>query len=171
MSFTPYGTSFQAKAIGIGTWQPIAATSGTDTACADVTLFYASIFVPGDCVVSGIKYLIGSVGGTDKVVASLHDSAGTLLATSALAGTTVGTAANSQSLSFTVPETITGPDYYFIGLTFNGTTAKFRSVPAFCDAGSGLHSGSATVVSLTPASFVPSSTAFTADKGPIASLF
>lgn len=168
---TPLGTKIQGRAIGIGTWQPVAATSGTDTACADLTNFYASIFVPGDCLVTGIKYLIGSVGGTDKVVVSLYNAGGQLLANSALAGATVGTAANSQSVAFTAPVLISGPDYFYIGLAFNGTTAKFRSVPAFCDAGSGLLAGSTVIASLVPASFVPSSTAFTADKGPIASLY
>ena len=113
-----------------GTWQSIAATSGTDTACSDGTAYVGLVYVPMACTVTGIQYVVGSVGGTDKVIASLHDLAGAVLANSAVAGATVGTAAQVQQVAFTATYAITAPHYYWLGVTFNGTTAKFRTVPA-----------------------------------------
>lgn len=152
----------------ISTWQPIAATSGTDTACSNGTAYVGSIYVPMNATITGIQYLVGSVGGTDKVIASLHDSTGALLANSATAGATVGTAAQIQQVAFTGTYAAVGPGFYFVALTFNGTTAKFRSIPAYTAAGT-IGNG-VTQTFGTPAAFtVP--TTFTADKVPVASLY
>lgn len=158
------------QATNVGTWQPIAATSGTDTACSNGTAYVGSVFIPANMSVVGIQYLIGSVGGTNKVVVSLHSSTGALLANSALAGVTVGTAANLQQIPFTAPYAAVGPGWYFVGLTFDGNTAKFRSVPAFCNAGSGVIGNGVTQTFGTAASFTAPTT-FTADKVPVASLY
>lgn len=155
---------FTLRPYNIRTWQPIAATSGTDTACTNGTGHCGSIFVPGNVTITGVEYLIGSVGGTDKVIASLHDSAGVLLANSALAGATVGTAANTQQVAFTSTYAAVGPATYYICLTFNGTTAKFRSVPAFCQGG--VMGNSVTQTFGTAATFTAPTT-FTADKVPV----
>lgn len=168
---SPGGTKIIGSPIGVGSWVNNSATAGTDTACTNGTAYYVSLWLPGDVFVNGVKYLIGSVGGTDKVIAAIFDSAGTLIANSALAGATVGTAANSQDVALTAPITLPGPGIILIALTFNGTTAKFRSIPAFCNAGSGVQAGSATQTFGTAASFVPSTTIFTADKGPVLSLY
>lgn len=152
----------------VSTWQPIAATSGTDTACSNGTAYVGSVFVPMNCTVTGIQYLIGSVGGTDKVVASLHTAAGVPVANSATAGATVGTAANIQQVAFTATYAAKGPAFYFVALTFNGTTAKFRSIPAFC--GAGTVGNGVTQTFGTVASFTSPST-LTADKAPVASLY
>lgn len=153
-----------------GTWQPIAATSGTDTACTNGTAYVGSVFLGANATVTGIQYLVGSVGGTDSVVASLHDSAGTLLANSALAGAVVGTAAQVQQVAFTSTYAAKGPGWYFVALTFNGATAKFRSVPAYCNAGSGVIGNGVTQTFGTAATFTAPTT-FTADKVPVASLY
>lgn len=151
----------------IATWAPVAATSGTDTACSDGTAYVCSIYVPTTFRATGIRYLIGSVGGTDKVVAAIWNSNGEVVANSATAGATVGTAANEQAVAFTSP-TVIPPGRYFIGLTFNGTTAKFRSVPAHTHLGllaNGVTQTFGTVAAIT----VP--TSFTADKAPVAALY
>ncbi len=167
---TPGGTVETTQAFGLTTWPVTAATSGTDTACTNGTLYYASLRVPGACIVTGISYLIGSVGGTDKVIASIYDIGGNLIANSAIAGTTVGTAANLQAIPFTAPATLDAPNFFLLALTFNGTTAKFRSVPAFC--GGGMLAGSATQTFGTVTSTIAvSATNFTADKGPVCFLY
>lgn len=172
-NITPAGTVIQGLPIGIRTWQVPTATSGTDTTCVVGFYYYGSIQVPGETVVSGISYLIGSVGGTDKVIASIHDIAGNVIASSAIAGTIVGTAANTQDLDLILPVTLQ-PNYYLIALQFNNTpgTAKYRTVPAFTSGGmlggSIATAGSAFV---TPANFIPSTTRFTADKAPVAHLY
>jgi hypothetical protein len=153
----------------IATWCNNTATSGTDTACANGTINVGSIRIPANCTITGIGYLVGSVGGTDKVVVSLHDSTGAVVANSATAGTTVGTAAQTQQVAFTGTYAAKGPATYWIGLTFNGTTAKFRTVPAFCSAGVMGNGGLAQTFG-TPAAFTPPTT-FTADKVPVAYLY
>lgn len=158
------------RPFNFGTWHNVTATSGTDTACTNGTLYYGSLFIPGNTLITGVQFLIGSVGGTDKVVASIHNLAGTLLANSATAGTTVGTAANSQQVALTTPYQFTGPGHVFIGLTFNGTTAKFRTIPAFCHVGNGVIGGSVAQTFGTPATFAAAQT-FTADLVPVGSVY
>lgn len=155
--------------LNIGTWQPVAATSGTDSACTNGTVYFGAIIVPHHVRATGVRYLIGSVGGTDKVIATIHDAHGTVVANSAVAGATVGTAANTQDVALTAEYTLE-PGLYFLGLTFNGTTAKFRTVPAFTHAGGNLIAGSATQTFGTTAAFTPVTT-FTADKAPVCSLY
>lgn len=159
---------FTLRPWNIRTWQPIAATSGTDTACTNGTAYVGSIQVLGNCIVTGISFLVGSVGGTDKVVVSLHDSAGNLLANSDTAGTTVGAAAQVQSVPFTTPYNAVGPATYYLAVTFNGATAKFRSIPDQCNAGT--MGNGVTQTFGTPAAFTPPTT-FTADKVPVAALY
>lgn len=155
------------KPWNVRTWQAIAATSGTDTACTSGTAYVGAVFVPKNSVIAGISYLVGSVGGTDKVVASLHSNTGALLANSAVAGATVGTAAQVQNVALINPYEVKGPMTYFIGLTFNGTTAKFRSIPAQTQ--SGEIGNGVTQTFGTPASFT-APTEFVADKIPVAFL-
>lgn len=159
---------FTAHPYNAHTWQPIAATSGTDTACTNGTAYCGSVRVIANMTITGIVYLIGSVGGTDKVIVSLHDSAGNLLANSALAGATVGTAANTQAVAFTAPYAAKGPATYFVAVTFNGTTAKFRTIPAFCSGGT---IGNGVTQTFGTAASFTAPTTFTADKVPVAWLY
>lgn len=172
-AYTPTGGvaaagGFTLHPYNIRTWQAIAATSGTDTACTNGTAYVGSIQIPGNMTITGISYLVGSVGGTDKVIVSLHDSTGAVVAASAAAGVTVGTAAQVQAVAFTAPVAVTGPATYFIALTFNGTTAKFRSVPAYTQGG--VIGNGVTQTFGTTAAFTPPTT-FTADKVPVAFVY
>lgn len=144
----------------------VLATAGTDTACTNGTVYFSSLWLPTKMTLTGITYLIGSVGGTDKVIVTLHDKDGAVVANSATAGTTVGTAANMQSVDFTATYAANA-GRYFIGVTFNGTTAKFRTYPI---PGTKPSCGSATQTFGTTAAFTPPGT-FTADKGPIGGVY
>ena len=149
---------------GFNNIAPATATSGTDTAFATGSQFVSSVFVPVNKSITGIGYLIGSVGGTDKVYAVLYDAAGAVLANSDLTGggATVGTAANSQTLALTATYAAKAPAVFYVGIQANGATAKIRTVPAFC--GAGTYAGTVsqthgTVVAITPP------TSFTAAQG------
>lgn len=171
---TPGGTKIQGTLRGIGTWQPSVAASGTagggdDTSTTNGTLYYASLWIPGDAPVTGIQYLAGNTSATTKVIVSLHDITGVLLANSDVAGQTVGTASTIVQVPFTTPYLLQGPALFLIGLTFNGTGSKFSTIPANTHLNS--RAGSATQVFGTPASFTPSTTVFTVAKGPISSLY
>lgn len=151
---------------GISNWQPVAATSGTDTTPANGTQFVASIFVPYNKTITNINYLIGSVGGTDKVYGVLYDSTGAVLANTSLtaSGATVGTAANIQTLALTATYAATGPNLFYIGISMNGNTARLRTIPAHTQ--SGLWGNSVSQTHGTVAAITPM-TAFTADKAPV----
>jgi hypothetical protein len=155
---------------GFANWVPIAATSGTNTTPAADTHFLTSIFVPVNKTLTGVSYLIGTVGGTDKVYAALYDASGALLANSSVSGggATVGTAAEQQTLAFTSTYAAVGPALYYVGVSMNGNTARIRTVPAFCSGG--IYAGSVTQVHGTVATVVEPVT-FTADKAPIVFLY
>lgn len=155
---------------GFSNWQPIAATSGTDTTPANGTQFVTSIFLPANKTLTGAAYLIGSVGGTDKVYAALYDANGALLANSSVSGggATVGTAANIQTLAFTTAYVAHGPAMVYVGISINGTTARLRTVPAHTQAG--IYAGSVAQSHGTVAAITPPST-FTADKAPVSFVY
>lgn len=151
---------------GFANWQPVAATSGTDTTPASGTQFVTSIWIPATFTLTGVSYLIGSVGGTDKVYAALYDSTGALLANSSVSGggATVGTAANQQTLAFTSTYALDYPGLYYVGISMNGTTARLRTIPAHTQAG--LWAGSVSQTHGTVAA-ITAPTTFTADKAPV----
>jgi hypothetical protein len=155
---------------GAHNWQPIAATSGTDTFFADGTQYVSSVFLPANMTLTGVKYLVGSVGGTDKAYAVLYSASGAVLANSTLEsdGTTVGTAATIQALAFTATYDAVGPAMYYVGISADGNTAKLRTVPAYC--GGSLFAGSVSQTHATVAAITEPVT-FTADKAPVLSLY
>lgn len=143
----------------------VSATAGTDAAATDGDRYWTELMIDDNVTLTGISYLVGSVGGTDSVVVQLCNSAGVEVATSrAVSGTAalVGTTAEFQSVAFTAPYAATAGVYY-VTVQFNGTTAKFRTYPI---PGSPFVAGSVGGTWQTKADITPGST-FTADKGPI----
>ncbi len=141
------------------------------TASADLTptagsRYYGSYNIGAPCLLTGIAVLIGGTGGTDSWIAELHGPTGLLLATSATAGTTAGTANTWQRLAFTTPFEINEGQAgtYYIALQSNGNTAK----PAvYTSAGLPIVSGSAAGVFGTGAAITPPTT-YTASLAPVA---
>jgi hypothetical protein len=160
-------TSANAPGFFGGNWNPVAATSGTDTTPAEKKLFVVSVYLPVTKTVNGIGYLVGSVGGTNKAIAGLFNSDGTKIAnsTEATEGTTVGTAAEMQELALTGAITVP-PGLYFIGITMNGNTARLRTIPKNC-AGSNVFSTEATLAAKNVLASISAPTAFAADKAPV----
>lgn len=133
------------------------------------TRYYSEVDVAPSTTITGISALIGATGGTDKFIYELHDSTGALVATTALAGVTVGTAGTYQSIPFTapvtLPATITNP--YFIVVQSNGTTAK---IATYNSPTASRLTGSATGTFGTSAAITPPTT-YTAGVGPVAILY
>lgn len=121
--------------------------------------------------ITGIQLLVGSVGGTDSWIVELHDATGALVATSATAGTTAGTAATWQQIPFTSTVALV-PGLYYVAVQSNGTTAHpaVYNFPAPVAATALLTTGSATGVFGTGASITPPTT-YTAGLGPLALLY
>ena len=144
----------------------VLATAGTDAAASDGDRYWTEIMIPNNVTLTGVSYLVGSVGGTDSVVVQLCNSAGVEVATSAsatgIAADIVGTTAEFQSVDFTSTYAATAGVYYVV-VQFNGTTAKFRTYPI---PGSPFVAATAGGTWETKADITPGST-FTADTGPI----
>lgn len=111
---------------------------------------------------TGIAVLQGSVAGTDKWIAELHDSAGNLLATSATAGVSTTTASTWLQLPFTAAYNA-APGQYYICIQSNGTTdhPAVYSSPAMPYV-----TGSSTGSFGTGAAITPPTT-YTANLGPV----
>jgi len=140
------------------------ATMGNDTAADDGSRWVTSVFIPHNVTLTGIAYLIGSVGGTDDVIVELKSSTGASLANSILDDSIiVGTAANIQSVPFTSTFAAIGPASFFLVVTFNGTTAKLRThtIPALPFATDKISGTFATLAAIT------APTTYTADQGPV----
>ena len=161
-----YGLTPISNPTGFANWPNVAATSGTDTTPANGTQFVTSIFVPVNKTITNINYLIGSVGGTDKVYGVLYSSTGTVLANTDLTGggATVGTAANIQTLALTATYAAKGPALFYVGISMNGTTARLRTVPAHTQ--QGLVGNTVSQTHGSVAAITPPAT-FTADKAPV----
>lgn len=121
--------------------------------------------------ITGVQLLVGSVGGTDSWIVELHDANGVLVATSATAGTTAGTAGTWQQIPFTSTVSLV-PGTYFIVVQSNGTTAHpaVYNFPAPVAATTPLVTGSVTGSFGTSANFTPA-TAYTVNVGPVALLY
>lgn len=132
------------------------------------TRYYSSINIGFPQVITGVSVKIGTTGGTDNWIVELHGPTGTLLATSATAGTLAGTAATWQQIPFTTPYTLNQPGQYFLVLQSVGTTATFESLNA--PTSSAVVTGSATGSFGTGASIVPPTT-YTANLGPKALVY
>ena len=148
-------------------------TDGGDIAADDGDRHFSQIYVPYTTTVTGIFYLIGSVGGTDSVIVDLYTHAGVLVTggTSLTAGgdaeVLVGTAAQIQGVPFEDGTITLNPGSYFISVQFDGTTAKYAAYEttgslfiADTDAGT-----FGTAASLTPG------TAYVDDEGPIGGIY
>lgn len=153
-----------------GGYIPATAESGTDLAGAEKKLWVTSLWLPVNKVITGIGVLLGAGGGTDKTIFALFDSAGVKVANTSetTEGTVVGTEKTVQEIAFTSTYAADGPGLYFIGITSNGTTGKFRTIPANC-AGSNVFAGEVALATkntiLSTAYTMP--TTFTGGKGPI----
>lgn len=107
------------------------ASMGTNTAGV-IQLWVSEIFIPCNRFVTKVGFLQGGTAGTDKAAATIYDSQGVLIASSAVAGTNLNGSANSF-LELTISldgagatiggVNLYGPGQYYIGIQLNGTAA------------------------------------------------
>jgi hypothetical protein len=159
-----FGTHFYAG----GVVPDVLTAFGADTLGVAANLWVSELVIPKNTLLTGLSVLIGSVGGTDKIIVTLYDVNGNLLANSALAGTLVSTASLFQRLAFSAAYQAK-PGKYYIGVMTSSTTAKIQTqVGGDHDAGvlTGQTVYAASMFTLTNP-IVPPST-FTTGKGPVA---
>jgi|SRR5580700_4457322 hypothetical protein len=139
---------------------------GNATTTVAGTVYQAAVWVDSNTAVNNINILNGGTVGTDKGIAAIYNNAGTLIGSSALAGTTTAGANAFQVYALVTPVMIQGPGLYWIGYQSNGTTDNVRTVAASTFV---LKTGSTTgTFGTLPALTV--ATTFTANVGPIAYL-
>lgn len=124
---TTRGTFYRLEAPTIGAISNAAAI-GTNSTSVAAELYCTEVRLPYSRLLTGFAPHIGTTGGTDKWIVALYDSGGNLLANSAVAGATVGTANTWQATAFTSTYYAVGPAQYFACLMSNGTTATIDTV-------------------------------------------
>jgi hypothetical protein len=133
-------------------------------------IWYSSLQVASNFIATGACILNGSTVATDKWILAIYDSTGTLLTSTALAGTTTANASKYQCIAFNAPIGVTGPAQYFIALQGNGTTDTFQAYAAN-GAPSSYPTGSQTGTFGTLAAITSIPTTFTAAVGPVMTLY
>lgn len=141
---------------------------GTAVSCVNGTTYWASVYITGTMVMTGIGVLNGGTVGTNNGLVALYNADGVLVANSALAGALTASANAFQQRAFTSPYTALGPGLYYIAYQANGATDNVRMVAAstFIDV---LTKSAAGTFGTLPALVVP--TTFTADVGPVAYVY
>lgn len=115
------------------TGNPAAGTTGTNTTGVAHQLWYTSIYIPHNFVVSNMAVLSGGTATTDKVAMGIWSLAGTLLACTATTdagGTTLSGANTWQKLAISAScpsgattVALAGPAHYLVGVVTSGTNA------------------------------------------------
>jgi hypothetical protein len=142
-------------------------TDGTNAAFVNTEYYTAEVFVPCNMSITGVSLFNGATVGTDSVHAALAYSDGTIVAGSATGAVATSGADAYQNIPFSGgPITVLGPATYFIVFIPSGATDTYNAHP-FGNFRAGKVTGR-TYGAIT--SFTPPST-FTADLGPIASLY
>lgn len=96
--------------------------AGTSSVHVAGTMNLSEIFIPHWNVWKGLAVLNGTIVGTDNMLVALYNSAGALVANSAVAGALSAGASAFQNRDFLLPALI-APGRYFCGVQSNGTTA------------------------------------------------
>jgi len=130
------------------------------------TRYYSSITIGTASTLTGISVKIGGTGGTDSWIFELHNAAGALVATTATAGTTAGTANQWQQIAFTATYAAAAGTY-FVAVQSNGTTATLATLSSPTNT---TLTGSATGTFGTGASITPPTT-YTTSLGPLALVY
>lgn len=146
------------------------ASVGTNTTDA-IQLWMTDIFVPANQTISTIGVLQGGTAGTDKILVTIYDLGGNLIANSATAGVSLSGANTFLELVLLTPTLLKGPSYYFIGVQGNGTAAgAIQTIPASTFVGVRANSVTAGSFGTLPSPIsVP--TSFVATKGPIVYMY
>jgi hypothetical protein len=164
---SPYSTGFTAFSTG-GDANLLNSSSGSSVTPVAGTWYYATLWIPYNCTLTGIIGCTGSAGGTDNWIVALWTAAGgAALANSSLSGIAAPAATTKKAFAFTGTVNVRGPGAYIIGIQSSGTTAKLL---CFGNAVEGFATGSVagsfgTVPSLSPA------TTYSVNLGPFATTY
>lgn len=141
------------------------ASFGNNTTVVSGTVYFADLNITNGFASTGGAVLIGQTGGTNLGLVAIYDTYGNLVATSALAGATVGTDETIQKRAWSPGPVYLPPGHYYLAYQQNGATATLATVAAstFVD----VLTGSVTGTFGTVPSSITIPTTFTANVGPI----
>jgi hypothetical protein len=146
----------------------VAPTSVTDA----IQEWYSQLFIPANATLTGACFLTGSSPATDKAIVILWNASGTIVANSALTGTTIAGSSIFQCLPFTSTYAALGPQTYYVGLQGNSTHAtEISTYPATAAPGTYGTGVQAAGVFGTLANISSPSTTFNAGQGPVMSVY
>lgn len=134
-AITPTGGIAAAGGFSVTPWfhtgatAAMAAADGTDSTPSTTETYYAAVHIPCNTTLTGAAIMNGSAVGTDKLIYILWNSAGTVVANTALAGTTATGTDAYQKIAFTATYAAVGPATYFLGVQVNGTTYRYNAHP------------------------------------------
>lgn len=138
-------------------------TDGNDTTPSITTTYICAVFVPCRATITGVRLFNGTVA-SGNIKLGLFDSTGVNVAASA--STAMSGTDAYQQVAFAAAYVAEGPATYYVGLQVDNTTARvnthaFGPFPASSKTGETY----GTFTTITPP------TTFTANVGPIASLY
>ena len=160
------GFSASPRLVHTGGVPVTVSTDGTNATPVTTETYISEVFVPANMTITGIAVFNGATVGTDKHCVFLCDSSGTAVANTATAGATTSGADAYQRIAFTATYAAVGPATYYVCLQMNGTTDRYNAHPI---GNFGAAKKTSTVFGTLASITVP--TTFTADLGPIASLY
>lgn len=161
------GFTVQATSVHTGGLPARVSTDGTNAGLVATEYYISEVFVPANMSVTGVSLFNGATIGTDSVHAALADSTGAIVSGSATGAVALSGTDAYQRIPFTGGAiTVVGPATYFFVFIPSGNTDKYNA-HAFGDFRAGKVTGRTygAVTSFTPP------TTFTADLGPIGSLY
>ena len=151
-------------------WFPSAATDATSTTPSATTLYLTQVYVAHNFSMTGVQVLNAATVGTNKYIVAIYNAAGTLLANSATAGVLTAGASAYQSVAFTAPIALTGPETYWLGIWVNGTTDRFYAIPAMGSAVGLAGTITGQTFGTVPSTITPPTT-FTAAAGAVVATY
>ncbi|HEV2275656.1 MAG TPA: hypothetical protein VGR96_15900 [Acidobacteriaceae bacterium] len=135
------------------------------------TEWYSQIYIPKSTILTGACQMNGNGTLADNMLFILWDRLGNVLANTAVAGVTQSGTSVYQCQAFLNAVAVPGPGVYFIGVQGNGTTAASIATYAAGSVPTGYATGSQTGTFGTVAAITTVPTTFTANKGPVMSVY
>ncbi len=140
-------------------------TDGNDTTPATTETYIAEVFVPCNMTITGIALFNGSATGSGDVTVALANSSGAVVGTQSASTAVSGTDA-FQRVPLGATYAAVGPAVYYVLVQYNNTATRFNThLLGNFGASKKTAETYGTFTTITPP------TTFTANQGPIASLY
>jgi hypothetical protein len=161
----PTGNSVNPRLVMTGNYKPTAITDGTEKTAVTTETYIAQLFVPCHMTVTGIA-IINATAVAGNITVGLYSNLGVPITAAKSPSTAAAGTAAYQRVPFAAPYVAVGPGTHYVALQCDNGGMKFRA-HAVGDFGATKQTGQ--VYGTFTAVTVP--TTFTADVGPIASLY